>query len=147
MAETRQTFSTEIDATPEECFAAIVDFAAYPDWSSAISACNVREYDENGRARVVEFELDMRIKMIRYVLAYRAEPPHKLEWSLVEGDLAGVEGSYHFEASGPRTNAICSQAVDLGFWIPGPIRRVFEQKALQDSVLEFKVEVERRSRG
>ena len=147
MAETRQSFTTEIDALPEECFDTILDFAAYPSWSSVITATSVRETDANGIPRIVEFELDMTIKTIRYVLEYTASPPDRLDWKLLEGDVTGVEGSYRFELVGTKTRTTCEQAVDLGFWIPGPIRRIAEQKALKDSVLEFKAEVERRKRG
>ena len=147
MAETRQSFTTEIDASPEECFATILDFAAYPSWSSVIVEASVREFDAEGTPRIVEFALDMTIKTIRYVLEYTATPPHQLDWRLVEGDVAGVEGSYRFEAAGGKTRTTCEQAVDLGFWVPGPIRRIAEQKALKDSVLEFKAEVEKRKKA
>lgn len=32
-----------------------------------------------------------------------------------------------------------------GFWLPGPIRRMAESSALQQSVNDFKAEVERRA--
>lgn len=147
MAETRQSFTTEIDAAPEDCFATILDFGAYPSWSSVITRTSILEYDADGIARVVEFELDMTIKTIRYVLEYTASPPGRLDWKLVEGDVAGVEGCYRFEPAGGKTRTTCEQFVDLGFWVPGPIRRIAEQKALKDSVLEFKAEVERRTRN
>ena len=145
MAEHRQSFSTEIDATPEQCFEAIVDFPRYPSWSSVISSTTVRETHADGLARIVEFELDMTIRTVRYVLDYSYERPHRLDWKYVEGDIEDVTGTYTFEAKGAgKTIATCEQAVSLGFWIPGPIRRVAEQKALKDSVLEFKAEVERK---
>jgi ribosome-associated toxin RatA of RatAB toxin-antitoxin module len=147
MAEHRQSFSAVIDATPEECFEAIVDFPRYPSWSSVISSTTVRESHPDGLARIVEFELDMTIRTVRYVLDYRYERPHRLDWEYVEGDIEDVTGTYTFQVEGEgRTVATCEQAVSLGFWIPGPIRRVAEQKALKDSVLEFKAEVERRKR-
>jgi ribosome-associated toxin RatA of RatAB toxin-antitoxin module len=143
--ETRQSFSTEIDATPGECFAAIVDFPEYPNWSSVITTTHVLDTDADGLPRTVEFELDMKIKTIRYVLEYAYERPGRVTWKLVEGDVADVEGAYTFEPAGrKRTKATCEQAVSLGFWLPGPIRRIAEQKALRDAVLEFKAEVERR---
>ena len=80
MAETRQSFSTEIDASPEECFETILDFAAYPNWSSVITAASVRETHDDGTPRIVEFELDMTVKTIRYVLEYTASPPEWLDW-------------------------------------------------------------------
>jgi hypothetical protein len=37
--------------------------------------------------------------------------------------------------------------VDVGFWIPGPIRKTFERTALIDSVREFKKAAEQRARS
>jgi ribosome-associated toxin RatA of RatAB toxin-antitoxin module len=146
--DAKQRFGAEIDATPEECFAAIVDFARYPGWSSVITATTVRETHPDGLPKVVEFELDMMVRTVRYVLEYAYRRPERLDWTYVEGDVADVVGSYVFEPlPGGKTRATCEQAVSLGFWIPGPIRRIAEQKALKDSVLEFKAEVERRKRG
>jgi ribosome-associated toxin RatA of RatAB toxin-antitoxin module len=142
MAETRQSFSAEIQATPEQCFAAITDFAAYPRWSSVISKTTVLDAHPDGLPRRVEFELDMKIRTVRYVLDYSYRRPHRLDWKLVEGDVEDVAGTYTFERVDHKTRATCEQAVSLGFWIPGPIRRIAEQKALKDSVLEFKAHVE-----
>jgi hypothetical protein len=80
----------------------------------------------------------MTLKTIRYVLEYAYEPPHTARWHLVEGDVKDVQGSYRFEKADARTKATCMQSIDLGFWVPGPILRPLEQKALRDSVEEFK---------
>ncbi len=145
MAEHQQSFSAEIDATPEECFEAIVDFPRYPQWSSVISRAAVRETYPDGLPHIVEFELDMLVRSVRYVLDYRYRRPHRLEWKYVEGDIEDVTGTYTFADSGEgKTLATCEQVVSLGFWLPGPIRRIAEQKALRDSVLEFKAAVEAR---
>jgi ribosome-associated toxin RatA of RatAB toxin-antitoxin module len=141
-----QSYSTEIAASVADCFAVVTDFAAYPDWSSPITECRVVDRHPDGLARRVAFALDMTLKTVRYVLEYSYEPPHTLHWHMVEGDLRAVEGSYHFEERGGRTTATCAQSVDIGFWIPGPIRRAFEHKALHDSVEEFKKAVETRPR-
>ena len=45
-----------------------------------------------------------------------------------------------------RTKATYTQEVDLGFWVPGPIRRMVEQRALRESVEDFKKAVEARVR-
>jgi len=96
--------------------------------------------------RISAFSLDMTLKTIRYTLDYDWEPPRGGTWRLVEGDVKDVQGSYRFEPAGPRTKATCSQSIDIGFWVPGPIRRPFEQKALRDSVEDFKKAVEARAR-
>jgi hypothetical protein len=84
----------------------------------------------------------MTIKTIRYVLEYSYDPPNGADWHLVEGDLNGVEGSYRFEEGPGGWRTTCSQAFDLGFWVRGFIRSSFEQRALQESVEEFRRAVE-----
>jgi hypothetical protein len=135
----RQSESIDVEASVERCVEVLLDFERYPEWSGPIVATQVLERDDQGRGRRVAFTLDMKIRKIRYTLQYDYQLPGSATWTLVEGDLAGVAGEYRFEPTGPgRTRATCSQEVDLGFWLPGPLRRVFERQALRDSVEDFK---------
>ena len=146
MADVQQSFSTPIDAPASLCYRAIADFEAYPRWSSPITKINVLDRYPDGFARRVEFFMDMKLRTVRYVLEYAWQPPHRLSWKYAEGDLKDIVGSYLFEPAGAdRTNATCSQAVSLGFWVPSLILRPLEQTALRQSVLEFKTEAERRA--
>jgi hypothetical protein len=86
----------------------------------------------------------MTIKTVRYVLEYTYQPPRAGYWRMIEGDLGGVEGSYEFDEHDGRTTATCTQAIDIGFWVPGFLRATAERKALRDSVEEFKRAVEAR---
>jgi hypothetical protein len=147
MAEAEQSFSADVEASIDDCCAVLLDFERYPEWSGPTTAARILDRHADGRARRVEMTLDMKIRNVRYVLEYRYDLPERADWHLVEGDLGGVEGSYTFERiDDARTRATCSQAVDLGFWVPGPLRRLIEKQALRDSVLEFKGEAERRAR-
>lgn len=144
MPEHQQSFTTSIDAPAALCYDAIGDFEAYPSWSSPVTKITVLDRHADGRARRVEFEVDMKLRTIRYVLQYTWHPPNRLTWKMVEGDIADIEGSYVFEPDGAkRTMATCSQAISLGFWVPSLILRPIEQTALKQSVLEFKAEAER----
>jgi hypothetical protein len=143
-ADAEQEFTTEIAASQAVCFDAILDFEAYPRWSSAVQEANVLETDRAGQGRIVEFFIDMRIKRVRYVLEYSYKKPTELTWRSVDGDVESVEGAYRFRKLGPQlTEASCRQVVSLGFWVPGPLRKLAERTALRQSVLEFKEEVER----
>jgi hypothetical protein len=139
------SYTTTVAGSVEDCFAVLVDFPSYPEWSSPITECRVIERYPDGLARRVAFALDMMIRTVRYTLEYTYDPPRGARWRLVEGDVAGVEGFYRFDPAGDGTEATCSQTVDLGFWIPGPIRRMAEAKALRDSVEEFRKAVETRN--
>jgi hypothetical protein len=148
MADFSQSYSTLVAGSIEDCFAVLVEFESYPRWSSPIKECRVLARHGDGLGKQVAFTLDMTLKTIRYTLEYTFEPPHGGTWRLVESpDVKNVEGSYRFEAAGARTKATCMQAIDIGFWVPGPIRRPLEQKALRDSVEEFRQAVESRARA
>src|SRR5258707_12017427 len=143
MAEAEQSFTTEVGAGIDDCCAVLLDFDRYPAWSGPTTASRVLDTYPDGRARRVEMTLDMKIKNVRYVLEYTYDLPRRAAWRLVEGDVSGIVGSYEFvPIDAARTRTTCSQAVDLGFWIPGPLRRGIERQALRDSVLEFKPEAE-----
>jgi hypothetical protein len=146
VADVQQSFSTPIDAPADLCYRAIADFDAYPSWSSPIRHIAVLDRHPDGMPRRVEFHLDMKLRTVRYVLEYTWQPPHRLAWTYVEGDLHDIVGSYVFEpVDAAHTHATCSQAVSLGFWVPALVRRPLEQTALRQSVLEFKAEAERRA--
>jgi ribosome-associated toxin RatA of RatAB toxin-antitoxin module len=139
----QQEFSTEIAASVEQCFATITDFEQYPDWFSSITKSRVLDRYPDGLAKRIEFFLDMKLKTVRYVLEYRYDKPTHLAWTAMDGDIDAVEGDYLFEKLGPRlSRATCRQTVSLGFWVPGPIRKLIERQALQQSVLEFKAAAE-----
>jgi len=147
VSEFSQTYSTQVAAPVDVCFEVLTDFAAYPRWSSPITSCRVLERHPDGLPKRVEFQLDMTIKVIRYVLEYTYDRPRGARWKLVEGDVKDVVGSYTFEESGGKTTASCTQEIDLGFWLPGFLKRPFEQKALRDSVEEFRKAAEDAARA
>jgi hypothetical protein len=143
VSEFSQSYSADVAGSVEDCFAVLTDFDAYPDWSGPVQECRVLDRHPDGLPRRVLFAVSM-VKTMRYTLEYTWDKPHGGRWHLVEGDIKDVQGSYRFEPAGTRTKATCSQSVDIGFWVPGPIRRPLEQKALRDSVEEFKKAVESR---
>lgn len=141
---TEQEYSVTIEAPQQLCFEVITDFESYPNWNSNITSATI-EASERGRALRVAFEIDARVKTIRYALDYEYEKPKALSWESVAGDVNSITGSYRFEKlSRTRTEVRCRQKIDLGFWLPGAIRRLAENTALKQSVGEFKAEVERR---
>jgi hypothetical protein len=142
-----QEFSTEVEGSVRQCFDTLVDFDAYPQWSSPIQSTRVIERHANKLARLVEFDLDMKLRVVRYVLEYQYEKPSRLTWESRGGDVESIEGSYTLEKLSPRmTRVTCRQRIVLGFWVPGPIRSLMERTALRQSVLELKAEVEKRGR-
>ena len=145
MGAYRESYSTTIAAPMDACFAVLHAFEDYPAWSSPITSCRVLDRHPDGMPKRVEFMLDMTIKTVRYVLEYVWDPPRGATWTMAEGDLTDIEGAYRFEEAVNGTTATCTQAIDLGFWLPGFLRSTIEAKALRDSVEEFRAAVEARA--
>jgi hypothetical protein len=129
-----------IAASPQACLEALLDFASYPDWQSAVSSTQVLDA---GATPVVEFRVDARIRTVRYVLRYHPEPPSRLWWEYVEGDLRSVAGSYDLEDLGDgTTRATYRLEIDPGRFVPGPIRKALTETVMRGSVRELKARVE-----
>jgi ribosome-associated toxin RatA of RatAB toxin-antitoxin module len=133
--------SLEAEATPEACFAAVRDFGAYTQWSSNVQAVTVLEQDDDGA--VVEFHVDAKVRKVRYVLRYHFEPPERVWWEYVEGDVKSVEGEYRFEPVGDgRTRMTYRLTMDPGTFLPGPIKKVLVNVVMRGSVEDLKRHVE-----
>ena len=143
----RQSHTEAVTAPIDVCFETVVDFERYPEWFSGITAAAVLAADSGRGLWTVEYKLNMIVKTVSYTLAYESERPRLLTWKLVRGDVKDIQGTYRFTELEPDvTEATCTQGVDIGFWIPGPLRRTFERSALADSVRELKKAAEDRAR-
>ncbi len=87
----------QVEASPSDCFRALVDFESYPDWQDAVKECDVRSRDSNGRGRRVAFVIDAKVRSVGYTLDYAYEEPHLITWEFVEGDVSEIEGEYVLE--------------------------------------------------
>lgn len=136
--------SVVIAAPALACFEAICDFENYPHWQAAIKRCTVHERDAGGRGALIETVLDARVKEVRYVLRYHYEEPHLVWWDYVEGDVKSVAGDYAFEDLGDETTrATFRLAIDPGFFLPGPLRRLLTDQVMRGSMTELKTRVEK----
>ena len=138
---------TEVVRAPiDVCFDTLVDFAHYPDWFRVIRSATVEHADAaTGRWRV-RYELDAILRTIHYTLSYESTRPGLLTWKMTSGDLLAIEGRYDLVELEPGlTEATCTQAIELGLWVPGIVRRAFERSAVEDSVREFKQAAEART--
>lgn len=141
-----QEVVVEVAAPIAECFDTILDFERYPEWSSMVKKARIVERDAAGAGKIVEYSIDMKIRSVRYVLDYAYKKNEELTWHSIDGDVKSVEGFYRFRELGPdRTEARCRQEIQLGFWVPGPLRRIAEHTALKSSVDEFKKAAEKRA--
>ncbi|HEX8073466.1 MAG TPA: SRPBCC family protein [Thermoleophilaceae bacterium] len=143
MAQKHAEHQIVIQAAPQACFDALIDYESFPDWQSAVKACEVRTRDGDGRGREVAFEIDARVRTVSYTLRYSYEPPHRIGWDYVDGDVRDVDGEYIFEDRGDGTTlATYSLALDPGVWLPGKLARVLSEQVMKGQMEELRDRVE-----
>lgn len=100
-----------MDAPLEKVFDLVVDYERYPEFVPGIRACRVRRV--NGEKHV-EYELDLGVKRIRYVLRMAEKRPTSVSWSLVAGDMMKVSnGSWQLSPEGDKTRAIYTVEIQI----------------------------------
>jgi hypothetical protein len=147
MAAILRSETIHIPRPREEVIRVLTDFEAYPGWSAAFSEATILDRGPDEIGNRVAFAIDMTIRTVRYTLEYAYELPAKFSWRMVEGDLTSIEGFYELQDEETGTICTCHQAVETGFWIPGPLRRLAEGSALRNSLEELSTEVQRRAAG
>jgi ribosome-associated toxin RatA of RatAB toxin-antitoxin module len=132
-----------IEASPQECFDAITDYETFPSWQDAVQSVEVVSRYDDGLGREVGFVVDAKVKKITYRLEYSYEPPDRIEWDYVGGDVRDIDGSFEFEDQGDGTTlATYSVLLDAGVWMPGPVRKVLSGQVMKRSVEDLKRRVE-----
>ncbi len=92
-----------VDAPIDVLWGVVADYARYPEFVPGLHAIHVRPV---GAEKHVEYELDIGVKRVRYTLRMAEEPPRRLSWTLVSGDLMKVSnGSWDLTPEGARTRA------------------------------------------
>jgi ribosome-associated toxin RatA of RatAB toxin-antitoxin module len=123
--------AVEVQATPQACFDAMTAYERLPEWQGAVRRVEVHERDERGRGRIVEYEVDARVKRVRYCLRQIYDEPHRIASEYLGGDFRDFAGEWRFIALDERrTRAVLDLRIDPGRFVPGPIR-----KAIADAVM------------
>jgi ribosome-associated toxin RatA of RatAB toxin-antitoxin module len=135
----------EIDAPPQACFDALTDYEHLPEWQGAVRAARVLERDEQGRGAVVEYEVDAKVKRVRYRLRQVYDEPHRLGSEYLGGDFRDFSGEWRFFAldSGSRTRAELDLKIDPGLFVPGPARRLIAHAVMGRALDDLKRYLER----
>lgn len=133
-----------IDAPPEQCFEVAADFERYPEWARDVKSVEVKERDDEGRPRDVEYRAAAMGRSVTYTLRYDySEAPEAFSWTLVEGDLMKrLEGAYRFDGTNGATLVTYELAVDLALPLPGLVRRRAEGRIVSSALKELKKVVE-----
>src|SRR5690348_10744162 len=139
--------AAEIRATPQECFDALTDYERLPEWQGAVRSVQVLERDARGRGTVVAYEVDARVKRVRYRLRQLYDEPRRIGSQYLGGDFRTFEGEWRFEplADG-RTRAELDLRIDPGRLVPGPVRALIADAVMRRRSEERRVGKECRAR-
>ena len=100
-----------VEVPVERFYDIVVDYERYPEFVPGIRRCRVR--DGKGE-KLVEYELDLGIRRIKYVLRHEEQRPRRVAWSLVSGDMMKVSnGSWELSAADDQTQAIYSVEIQI----------------------------------
>ncbi len=98
------SLEVRIDAPIDRVWAILVDYGRYPEFVPGVKECRV--VGTEAGARLVEYEADIGVRRIRYVLSLKEERPHRLSWGLVRGDLLSLsDGAWDLREDGGGTLA------------------------------------------
>lgn len=108
-----------INAPIDTVFAVISDFDRYPEFIRDVKAAEVVEEWKNE----CEVEMTLRImRDIRYTLHFSLEPPHRMDWHLVSGEvLRKNTGSWELAKAGKAVRATYTVEVGFGPLVPAMI--------------------------
>ena len=135
--------SEEIAASPQRCYDALVDFEHVPDWQGAVRSIDVLERDDQGRGTVVQYEVDAKVKRVRYKLRQVHEPPNRLGSEYLGGDFRDFSGEWRFvDLGGERTRAELDLRIDPGRFVPGPIRSAISDAVMRRALKDLKSHLE-----
>ncbi len=135
--------SIDVEASAEEIFEVATDFASYPEWNANIKKVEVKETDDEGRPHLVWFEVDAKVRTVRYILEYDyTDAPQGFSWTLVGGDVKELSGAYYFDEFEDVTDVSYELAIDPGFPLPGLLRRQAEKQIMKGALADLKNRVE-----
>jgi ribosome-associated toxin RatA of RatAB toxin-antitoxin module len=135
--------TAEIAATPQACFDALIDYERLPEWQGAVRAVRVVERDEQGRGSVVEYEVDARVKTVRYRLRQIYDEPRRLASEYLGGDFRDFAGEWRFEPGRAGTHVELDLRIDPGRFVPGPLRGAISDTVMRRALRDLKAYVER----
>ena len=131
-----------VNAPVDKIVEALTSFETFPEWQGAVMECEVLERDDEGRGSLVRMKVDAKVRKVEYVVRYSYDLPNGLSWEQVSGDLKENTGKYTFV---PRDDGSTDVTVDIvaevGFFVPGPMKKLIREQSLKNSIRELKKRV------
>ena len=138
MASYGECLTAEIAATPQACFDALTDFERLPSWQGSVRDVKVLERDAQGRGSVVEFEVDAKVKRVRYRLRQVYDEPHRIASEYLGGDFRDFGGEWRFVETAGGTRVELDLRIDPGRFLPGPVRSMIADAVMRRALSDLR---------
>ena len=131
-----------IQSTPEACFDALTDYERLPSWQRAVRSAPVLERDAQGRGTVVQYEVDAKLKRVRYRLRQIPERPDRLGCEYLDGDFRDFSGEWRFRSDPDGTRVELELRIDPGRLVPRPVRAAIAYAVMTRALADLKRHLE-----
>jgi ribosome-associated toxin RatA of RatAB toxin-antitoxin module len=139
----RDCRKAEIRATPQACFDALTDYERLPRWQGAVRQARVLERDAQGRGTIVEYEVDARVKRVRYRLRQLYDEPVRLGSEYLGGDFRFFAGEWRFEALDDRSTRVeLDLRIDPGRLVAGLVRAAISDAVMRRALTDLQRHLE-----
>jgi uncharacterized membrane protein len=143
MADEAVGLTDVVNAPVDKIIDALTDFDTFPQWQDAVMECEVLERDDEGRGSLVRMKVDAKIRKVDYVVRYHYDLPTSLGWEQTTGDLKENTGNYTFASRDDGSTDVTVDIVaEVGFFVPGPMKKLIRDQAIKNSIRELKKRVE-----
>lgn len=131
-----------VNAPVDKIVEALTSFETFPEWQGAVMECEVLERDDEGRGSLVRMKVDAKVRKVEYVVRYSYDLPSSLSWEQVSGDLKENTGKYTFASRDDGSTDVTVDIVaEVGFFVPGPMKKLIREQSLKNSIRELKKRV------
>jgi ribosome-associated toxin RatA of RatAB toxin-antitoxin module len=140
----KTTSSIVIGAPRKDVMTVIADFAAYPEWATAVRSAEVLSQDPGGRASAVRIQLDAGMIKDSYVLGYDWDGDAQVRWNLTQAGsvISEMSGGYTLADRGDSTEVTYELAVGIRIPMIGIVKRRAEKMIIDTALKGLKSRAE-----
>jgi len=140
MASSAEGLTQNVNAPVEKIFETLTDFESFPDWQAAIIEAEILDRDDQGRGTRIRMKVDAKVKKVGYIVKYDySNAPNGFSWDQESGDLTENRGVYTFAAKDDGSTDVTVDIVaEVGFFVPGPMKKLIREQSLKNSIRELK---------
>ena len=141
------SWSVEIEAPLDRCYAIAADVEGAPGWQGTLEEVEVITRDDEGRAELVHTVSDATVKKVSAEIRFEYEPPDAIRWEQEKGDVKWLKGYWDFEKLGDdRTRATYGLRGDpgrmLSLLLRGPVEGKVKEFLTRSAAEGLKTEAE-----